>query len=312
MQLSCVSVSFFKGQSIRYADAYDLNHNFFDDLPFAPIFNVSKFLVIVCFRDLLMTHAYRGAIALALCLYSMMLYASDPLPKIIQTHREGNQAEVDVQREIDALSDRRRALFEEYDTLSRELNALSSNNAQLQRRLDDQGQQRQVREQALEELTKTRQEIEPLLLDMVGWLEQLAHADLPYRVQERQQAMVALQRDLDRGDLDLGARYERVLGHYSDAMARGREVDVDSGPSPDHPEHVVDFLKVGRLALYYQSPDGQRGGFWDAEGQQWDRLNKSENVALMRALRIVRQEMPPDLLRLPLQAPSAVEQEVSR
>lgn len=258
-----------------------------------------------------MPYVYRGPVALILWLYWIGANASDPLPVIIDANRQGNRAEAEVQREIDTLSDTRRALFEEYDTLSRQLASWSVYNAQLQRMLDDQDGQRQARELTLEELTETRREIVPLLLAMADWLEQLTLADLPFRMEERRQAVTGLRRALDRGDLDLGTRYDRLLEHYTQAMADGQRVEVYSGASPGNTEQVVDFLKVGRLALYYQSPDGRRSGFWDTARQQWVSLTKDENLALTRAMRIVRKETPPDLLRLPLRAPSAIGQEAA-
>lgn len=259
-----------------------------------------------------MPRLYRGLAVLILPLCWITAHASEPLSTIIDINREGNQAEAEAQRQIDALSDTRRALFEEYDALGRELVSLSADNAQLQRMVDDQDDQRQAREQTLEKLTDTRREILPLLLAMVDWLEELARADLPVRVEERRHALVELQDSLDRGDLDLGARYERVLEHYAQAVADGQRVEVHSGALPGATAQVVDFLKVGRLALYYQSPDGQHSSYWDAARQQWVPLPEEENRELARALRVVRKEAPPDLLRLPLQAPSVIEQETSR
>ncbi len=246
--------------------------------------------------------------ALILSLSWTTAYAAEPLSEVFAANREGNRAEAQVQREINALSDSRRALFEAYDGLSRELASLSAYNIQLQRMLDDQREQRQTRKSTLEKLADTRREVMPLLLAMVDWLEKLASADLPYRLEEHPQAIAELRRDLDRGDLDLGTRYERVLERYTQALADGRQVEVYSGTSPSNTEEIVDFLKIGRLALFYRSPDGQHGGAWDAARQQWVHLGGDEMPALARAMRTVRKETPPELLRLPLQAPTAAGQ----
>lgn len=249
---------------------------------------------------------YRGPVVLILSLGWMMANAAEPLPNIIDANREGNRVEAEVQREIQTLSDARRALFEEYDALNRELASLSTNNTQLQRMLDDQDGQRRTRALTLEKLTETRREIVPLLLAMADWLEQLTRADLPYRVQERRQAVTELRQALDRGDLDLGTGYERLLDQYSQAMADGEQVEVYSDAAPANREQAVDYLQVGRLALFYQSPDGQHSGQWDVARQQWVKLDADQNRVLTRAMRIVRKETPPDLLHLPLPAATAI------
>ena len=254
-----------------------------------------------------MPRSYRILPTLILWLCWTGAYASDPLPAIIDANREGNRSEADTQKTIDTLSDTRRVLFEEYDSLSRELASLSAHNAQLNRMLDDLDEQQRAGEQSLEKLSDTRREILPLLLAMMDWLEQLAQADLPFRVEQHRHELTELRRSLDRGDLDIGTRYQRVLEHYAQAVATGRRVEVHSGILPGGTSQVVDFLKVGRLALYYQSPDGKDSAYWDAARQQWQTLADDEGRSLANALRIVRKEAPPGLLHLPLPAASAIE-----
>lgn len=233
--------------------------------------------------------------------------ASDPLPTVIEANQVGNKAEAEVQRQIDALSDAQRVLFEEYDDLSREQALLATHNAQLQRMVDDQNAQLRVHQQALADLADTRREILPLVLDMVDWLDELVGADRPFRVDERRRDLAELRRFLDRGDLDLGARYERVLEHYEQALSDGQRVEAYAGKLPGDEARVVEFLKVGRLALYYQTPGGQDSAYWNAAQQRWMTLGDDDRRSLARAIRIVRNEAPPGLLQLPLDLPSRAE-----
>ncbi|MDZ4152244.1 DUF3450 domain-containing protein, partial [Methylicorpusculum sp.] len=69
----------------------------------------------------------------------------------------------------------------------------------------------------------------------------------------------------------------------------------------------VDFLRLGRVALYYQRLDGSESGFWNKEKKQWETLSSSYRTTLRNGLRIARKETAPDMLKLPVAAPETVQ-----
>ncbi|NOR71540.1 MAG: DUF3450 family protein, partial [Methylomarinum sp.] len=62
----------------------------------------------------------------------------------------------------------------------------------------------------------------------------------------------------------------------------------------------VDFLRLGRVALYYQRFDGSESGYWNKEQKQWQILSNDHRNAIRNGLRIARKETAPDLLALPI------------
>ena len=71
---------------------------------------------------------------------------------------------------------------------------------------------------------------------------------------------------------------------------------------------TVDFLRIGRLGLYYQTLDNEETGNWDKGDQQWEELEDEYRRSIRDGLRIARKQSPPTLLRLPVDAPSGVAQ----
>jgi hypothetical protein len=67
----------------------------------------------------------------------------------------------------------------------------------------------------------------------------------------------------------------------------------------------VNFLRLGRVALYYQRLDGSETGFWNKEEKRWQTLPADYRNAIRDGLRIARKEAAPDLLTLPVPAPEA-------
>jgi hypothetical protein len=65
----------------------------------------------------------------------------------------------------------------------------------------------------------------------------------------------------------------------------------------------VEFLRVGRIALLYQTPDSEYTGAWDNSAHQWVSLGNEHRNSVRQGLRMARSQVAPDLLLLPIPAP---------
>ena len=65
----------------------------------------------------------------------------------------------------------------------------------------------------------------------------------------------------------------------------------------------VDFLRIGRVALLYQTPDGQQSGAWDANARAFVQVGNEFRNAIRQGVRLARNQVGPDLLLLPIAAP---------
>ena len=66
---------------------------------------------------------------------------------------------------------------------------------------------------------------------------------------------------------------------------------------------TVDFLRIGRVGLYYQTLDGEESGHWSARRGEFERLDDSARRPIMLGLRVARKQAPPELLSLPINVP---------
>ena len=69
---------------------------------------------------------------------------------------------------------------------------------------------------------------------------------------------------------------------------------------------TVDFLRVGRIALVYQSLDEVEVGAWDQSARQWIQLDGSYRSPIKAGLKIARKQSAPDMITLPLPAATTV------
>jgi hypothetical protein len=66
----------------------------------------------------------------------------------------------------------------------------------------------------------------------------------------------------------------------------------------------LDFLRIGRIALMYQSVDGKISGVWNQDTQSWDDASSQRNQIKL-GLSIAKKQVPPDLVILPVDSPEA-------
>ena len=85
---------------------------------------------------------------------------------------------------------------------------------------------------------------------------------------------------------------------YSGVLIRGEL----SGSTVEQDLHV-NYLRMGRMALYYQSLNGQESGLWLPSEQSWQVLDSDQNLIITKAIQIAQQQRVPELLPLPVPLP---------
>jgi len=215
-----------------------------------------------------------------------------------------NSSATASQKKIDGLSVETRSLLEEY----RKLLDGSEYQAAYTRELEelDQAQQQQLaalREQ-IAQARITRQRIVPLMRSMADSLEKFVALDLPFHQEERLAAVLDLKQRLRRPDLPVPAKFRMLLEAFQLEQDYGGNIESWRGPLQLGGEELsVEYLRIGRVALYYQSLDGSGSGYWDSKEQNWVPLDERFNRDLGLALRVAQNVIAPQLLNLPLPVP---------
>lgn len=62
----------------------------------------------------------------------------------------------------------------------------------------------------------------------------------------------------------------------------------------------MEFLRIGRLAYLYQTPDRRESGFWHPRQRQWQTLERSYRQALRRGIQVADRQVAPELIRIPV------------
>ena len=224
----------------------------------------------------------------------------DSLDVVSKTNRSAAAS----QAKIDTLSIETRDLLEEY----RKLQDGSEYQAAYTRELEelDRSQQLRIEElnQEIARVQVTRQRIVPLMRSMADALEKFVVLDLPFRHEKRINAVLQLKARLNQPDLSASARFRLLLEAYQLEQAYGTSLEAWRDSLDYQGETLsVEFLRVGRVAMYFQSLDGATSAYWDAAGDQWVELDDAFNRPLLQALRVARNLAALQLLQLPMMPP---------
>ncbi|MCL7421549.1 MAG: DUF3450 domain-containing protein [Methylobacter sp.] len=153
----------------------------------------------------------------------------------------------------------------------------------------------------LQTLTQLEPQVRSLLVSAVTALKQGIENGPPFLIEERRGRIERLEKLLRDTNADLAEQFRRVMDAYRVELDYAKTVDAYRGLlKSGKEERLVDFLSIGRLALYYQTLDGYESGIWREDTRQ--RLSGEGNEAVAQGLRTARKLEPPQLIVLPLPA----------
>jgi hypothetical protein len=235
--------------------------------------------------------------------------ADETLQAILDVSKQKNEAAVKSQGKIDKLAEETRSLLTDYKTVNKQIDGLKVYNARLQSQIDNQERRIADIDDSIANVTVVQRQMTPLVIRMIDGLEQFVELDVPFHIDERRQRIAFLRSNLDRSDVTIAEKFRQVLEAYKIENEYGRKIDAYKG-SVDigGVERDVNFFRVGRVALLYQTTDTEVSGAWDQASRSWVQLDSGEyRNAIMKGLRIARKEASIDLLKLPIAAPEAAE-----
>ena len=161
-------------------------------------------------------------------------------------------------------------------------------------------------ERQLVEIESTTRQIQPLMQQMVDTLDQFIKLDVPFLLEERTARVENLKTVMDHADVTVAEKYRLILEAYQNELDYGRTVEAYSGRLGTGADaRTVEFARLGRVTLMYRTLDGSETGYWDAQKKDWVQ-DASLRHAVEEALRVAKEDGPPELLTVPVPAPQEV------
>lgn len=218
------------------------------------------------------------------------------------------EAGAESQRRIIELSDEADELVAEFNELAKIVDGLEVYNAGMRRTIAQQERTIAQYDRSIEEAAELQRQIPPLMERMMVALEEFVELDIPFMLETRRQRLALIRGTFDDSSVNIAERFRQVLTAYQAENNYGRSIDhytatLEIGGA----ERDVDMLKVGRIALLYQTSDQTSTGMWDKEAGEFVELDNSYRRPVSNAIRMAQQLVSTDIIELPISAPESAQ-----
>lgn len=227
---------------------------------------------------------------------------------VLSTSDQANEAAKASQKKIDRIASDTDQMFNQYQTTLRAIDDLRVYNEQLERQIASQQEEMQSLRDSIDQVTVIERQITPYMLRMIDSLEQFISLDLPFLLEERTERVALLKELMGKANISVAEKLRKVLEAYSIETEYGRTIEAYrdtlkiNGQNRD-----VSLLRIGRVALLYQTLDGNISGVWDKHSESWQKLPDQYRTPIKQGLRIARKQAAPELIQVPVPAPEAAQ-----
>ncbi|RXJ81373.1 DUF3450 domain-containing protein [Arcobacter sp. F2176] len=227
------------------------------------------------------------------------LFASD-LDKSLDVIQKSNNTLQSYQKKIDKNEDIRETLFDQYKQKTAQLKNTQKYNEQLEKIFVSQKEELQSMDQQLIDIEQTKKNIYPLMLEMISSLKVLIKSDTPFLLQEREDRVKRLEESLTKADIKTNEKFRIILEAFKIEYDYAKTIEAYQEKIGNTSYNI---LRLGRVALYYQSLDLKNYGYFNKETNKWEEITDSTSKSNIRtAIKIAKKQGNVTLLNLPFLA----------
>jgi len=212
------------------------------------------------------------------------------------------------QEKITDLSVETQELLGEYRLVLQQIDRLIAYNDYVERLITDQEEQIVNINRQLQDFALIERGIVPLMLESIETLDRFIDLDVPFLLEERKDRVNRLRVIMNESDITVSEKFRQIMDAYQIETSFGSDIEAYTGFLDINGEsRQVDFLRIGRTSLTYQTPDQKETGFWNKQTQQWEDLPRKYTDYVKEGLRIAKKQITPDLIQLPVEAPRVMQ-----
>lgn len=236
-----------------------------------------------------------------LCLLASVLHAQDSSGEAREATNQAIDKRQQTQEEQDSWGDEKAELVGRYRAAAANVAWLTDRKAEeearaaaIEARVAELGRR-------LAEADRLEGSMQDSLLVIFDRLEKSVAHSLPFLPAERQMRLESLANELVRPDVASGEKLRRLLESLQVEAAYAATIEVyQGGVTVDGVELHADILRLGRVALFWRTPDGDRVGTWDQADSRWVELPDSVNRNIGLAMEMATRMRPVEIMELPL------------
>lgn len=210
------------------------------------------------------------------------------------------------QQRIDQLDDQTASLLNDYRANLKQLEAARRYNASLQRNIEAQNREITRLREDIENVEGLQRATQPLMEDMIAKFSDIVGADMPFLVEDRSARAGRLSGVLDNPSMSAAQKYRLIVEAYQIENEYGRTISADTGTIGEGESLLTgEFLRVGRIALIFKTPDDSVLRIYDQTQGDFVNLDRSYLPDVKFAMRMAKAQTAPDVFFVPVKPPVA-------
>ncbi|HKA14992.1 MAG TPA: DUF3450 domain-containing protein [Myxococcota bacterium] len=222
---------------------------------------------------------------------------------IVQAQIAADQDAAASQKRINDLDDKTREMLQKYNLLVAEAESMTNYSNQLQLQVKDQNDAIASYNKQLVDIENTAREVMPMMQRMLDQIDRFVELDMPFLHENRRERIQKLKDVMGKADVAISEKYRRIVEAYQIEMDFGRTLEAYDGKLEGDPAgRTVKFLRVGRVALCYQTLDGTETGYWDRDKKAWV-VDNGYRAAVKQGFAVATKQGAPELIQVPISTP---------
>lgn len=234
-----------------------------------------------------------------------ILVDSSVLDRAMSAIGEKYRESAEVQQELTRLADSASSTFEEFKRANDALESLLVLNAGFRKSISIQEDNIATLDESIASVEEVTRNIPLLMEKMLAAIEEFIELDYPFQLEERRARVEFARNAIDNPDVSIAEKFRQVLVMYQNETAYGRTIETyDDTIEIEGVARDVSIVRIGRVALIYQTTDRQETRAWDNRNREWVELPPGEyRTAVQNAIRVAAQLDAPRVIELPVLAP---------
>ena len=226
--------------------------------------------------------------------------------EVMQAGEQRADAGLKAQDQVESVANQTDKIINDYRAVTKVVDGLKIYNNLLQTQLNNQQTEMDALTESIANVALIERQIVPLMARMVEGLDEFVRLDTPFLLKERTDRVVRLRGIMELSDVSAAEKLRTVLEAYQIENDYGRTIEAYKGSTViDGKELEVDFLRIGRVALMYQTVGAGHTGAWDNTTNAYVELPAATyQKQVSEGIKIARKQIAPDLLIVPVSAPT--------
>jgi len=238
-----------------------------------------------------------------------ILVDSSILDRAMDVIGEKYRESAQTQQQLTRLADSAGSTYEEFKRANDALESLLVLNAGFRKAISIQEENIAILDESIASVEEVTRNIPLLMEKMLAAIEEFIELDYPFQLEERRARVEFARNAIDNPDVSIAEKFRQVLVMYQNETAYGRTIETyDDTIELDGEARDVSIVRIGRVALIYQTTDRRETRAWDNRARQWVELPAGEyRAAVQSAIRVAGQLDAPEALDSPVLAPETAQ-----